>query len=442
MDVVKKVEEKLKIIGEKNPQLDIFIEVFDNAVEMAEKVQKKIDEGRGGKLAGMVIAVKNNIAIRGRRLTCSSRMLENYISPYNATVIEKILREDGIIIGTTNMDEFAAGSDTTHSAFFKTKNPVDPSRVPGGSSGGSAAAVAAGMCDGALGTDTGGSIRCPAAFCGVAGFKPTYGAVSRYGLVDMAMSLDQIGPLANDVETLKKIFDVIKGPDEKDQATFHFKEVEKKVEKIGVAKEFFDFVDEEISEIIRKKIDELSSEYEIVDVSIPSIKYVVPIYYLVMSAEFSSAMQKYDGLRYGAACERGKELYSAISEVRGRFFGEEVKRRIILGTYITMKEYKGKWYSTTLKARRKLIAEFESAFEKCDIIAGPAMPCLPWKFGEKLDPVELYQTDVLTVSANLVGIPAGVVPIGKIGNLPVAIQFHGRKWEDKGVLNVIEKGSK
>jgi len=439
-DIEKRFEQIIANIKKADPEIKAYIEVFDvDAKARIQEIKEKIKKGKAGKLAGTLIAIKNNIAIKGKRMTCSSKMLENYYAPYNATVIEKLEKEDAIIIGTTNMDEFACGSDTTHSAFYKTRNPCDLDRVPGGSSGGSAAAVAADLCDAAIGSDTGGSIRCPAAFCGVVGFKPTYGTVSRYGLGDMAMSLDQIGPIAPDVETAEKIFDVIKGKDKKDPVTSIYEEKKSNVQVIGVPKEFFEGVDSNIAKITKEAIRKLEKEYEIVEVSIPSIKYAVPTYYLLNFAEFSSAMQKYDGLRYGAMADRSKDLYQAFEEVRGHNLGKEPKRRIMLGAYITMKEFKESWYTQTLRARKLIQNEFKSVLKKCDVLAGPAMPVLPWKFGEKLDPVEMYSADILTVSANLVGLPAGVVPVGDIKGLPVAVQIHGRHFEDQSVLDVMKK---
>ena len=426
------VHEKLEIIKKKDPEIKAFIEVYEkDAIERAKEVDRRIKAGKQGKLAGLVLAVKNNIAVKGKRLTCASRMLEAHIATYDATVVERLLKEDAIIIGSTNLDEYAAGSDTTHSAFFNTKNPADASRVPGGSSGGSGAAVAAGMCDAALGSDTGGSIRCPAAFCHVFGFKPTYGAVSRYGLVDMAMSLDQIGPFARDKKTAKLVFDVIKGKDPKDPSTQNFQEKKAAVKTIGVPKEFFDGVQPAISKSVKDRIKQLEKQYEIAEISLPSVKYAVPIYYLLMAAEFSSAMQKYDGLRYGAPSDRTKEMYRSFELVRGAAFGKEAKRRIMLGTYITMKEFREAWYTQTLRARRVLQSEFNNAFKKVDMIAGPAMPTEPWKFGEKIDPVEMYSADILTVSANLAGLPALVEPLDH-----GALQLHGRHFEDSDLFEV------
>ncbi|MFH1285983.1 MAG: Asp-tRNA(Asn)/Glu-tRNA(Gln) amidotransferase subunit GatA [Candidatus Micrarchaeota archaeon] len=442
--VEKRVAEQLKKIKEKDGEIRAFIDVFEEeALEKARKLDARIKKGeKVGRLAGLTIAVKNNICIKGKRATCSSKMLENYTTPYSATVIERILAEDCVIIGTTNLDEFACGSATINSAFFKTKNPRDVERVPGGSSGGSAAAVATGFADLALGSDTGGSIRCPASFCGVTGVKPTYGAVSRYGLIDLAMSLDQIGPLAPDVEGAALLLSVISGKDGKDCMCIGEKQEfelsgELKGVKVGLPKEFFDSLDEEMKKGVMEGVKALEKAgAQIVEVSIPRLKYVVPMYYLTMFAEFSSSMQKYDGLRYGAPADvSGSTLVDAVSEAREKSFGREIKRRILIGTYITTKEFKSEWYSQTLRARAVLREDFEKAFKKVDLIAGPAMPTPPWKFGEKSTPMEMYQADVYTGSANLAGIPAGVVPCAKIGKLPVAIQLHARRFEEKKLLN-------
>ncbi|MEM3399875.1 MAG: Asp-tRNA(Asn)/Glu-tRNA(Gln) amidotransferase subunit GatA [Candidatus Micrarchaeia archaeon] len=447
MNIVKNVERKAERIRVEEPKIGAFIDVFvDDALRDAQIVEKKILEGRAGKLAGLVIGIKNNICIAGKRATCASKMLENYVAPYSATVVERILKEDGVIIGTCNMDEFACGSDTTKSAFHITRNPHDLERVPGGSSGGSAAAVAAGFVDASLGSDTGGSIRCPASFCGVPGFKPTYGAVSRYGLIDMGMSLDQIGPLAKNVKTLRILFSVIEGRDDRDATTLGRGCMKRewnglKGLKVGVPREFFEGCDEKVSERVRDGIGLLESHgAKIMNISIPHARYSVPIYYLLMFAEFSSAMQRYDGMRYGLPADVFQSLVDAVSAVRDSAFGVEVKRRIMLGTYITMKEYRDAWYTKTLRARGLLQREFGEAFSKCDIIVGPAMPCVAWKIGEKSDnPIEMYLSDMLTVIANIVGVPAGVMPCGKIGSLPVGIQFHAKKREDYFVLDLMQE---
>ncbi|MEM4389086.1 MAG: Asp-tRNA(Asn)/Glu-tRNA(Gln) amidotransferase subunit GatA [Candidatus Micrarchaeia archaeon] len=440
----------LEAIRKRDGRIRAFVDVFEKeALARAREIDAKARRGEKlGRLAGVVFSIKSNLCLKGKRATCSSRMLEKYIAPYTATAVQRLLAEDAIIIGSTNMDEFACGSDTTHSAFFPTRNPLDEERVPGGSSGGAAASVAAGFCDAALGTDTGGSIRCPAAFCGVVGFKPTYGLVSRHGLIDMGMSLDQIGPLARDSESAAQTLAIIAGEDPHDPTTAGVKNVEFELAprklRVGLPKQFFDGVDAKIVRAIKeaaKKLEKAGAT--LIDVSIPSLGYAIPIYYLLNFAEFSSAMQRYDGLRYGMPADPAKPLIESVSEVRDRAFGEEVKRRILLGTFITMKEWHEAWLGKTLKARGALRKEFDAALAQCDVLLGPAMPVLPWKIGAKLNPLEMYLSDILTVSANLCGIPAGVVPCGKIGKLSVGAQFHARAFEDEKALvamKMLEEG--
>ncbi|MEM3030158.1 MAG: Asp-tRNA(Asn)/Glu-tRNA(Gln) amidotransferase subunit GatA [Candidatus Micrarchaeia archaeon] len=432
----------LEAIRKRDGRIHAFVEVFEkDALAKAREIDARARRGeRLGRLAGVVFSIKSNLCLKGKRATCSSKMLENYVAPYTATAVQRLLAEDAIIIGSTNMDEFACGSDTTHSAFFPTRNPLDEERVPGGSSGGAAASVAAGFCDAALGTDTGGSIRCPAAFCGVVGFKPSYGLVSRYGLIDMGMSLDQIGPLAADSASAAQVLSVIAGEDKLDPVTAGVKPREFNLAaqerlRVGVPKQFFEGVNAEVGKAVREAAGKLEKTgASLIEVSIPSIEYAIPIYYLLNFAEFSSAMQRYDGLRYGAAADLTKPLIAAVSEVRDRALGKEVKRRILLGTFITMKEFHEAWLGKTLRARAALKKEFEAALAKCDVLFGPAMPVLPWKIGEKLNPLEMYLSDVLTVSANLCGIPAGVIPCGKIGGLSVGAQFHAKAFEDEKAL--------
>jgi aspartyl-tRNA(Asn)/glutamyl-tRNA(Gln) amidotransferase subunit A len=430
---------KLDAIDKRDADVRAFIEVYrEEALKSAKEVDKHIKNGKAGPLAGLVVAVKNNIAVKGRRLTCSSKMLENHHAVYNATVVEKLIAADAVIIGSVNLDEFACGVDGTYSALQITKNPLDLERVPGGSSAGSGASVAAGMCDAALGSDTGGSVRCPAAFCNAYGLKPTYGAVSRYGLSDLAMSLDQIGVISKDKAIMKRVFDVIRGPDSRDQSTQLAGNVNKKpaeIKVIGVPKEFFEGVDSHIAAGVKKKIKELEKHYEVHEVSIPTLKYTVPIYQLTMAAEFSSAMQKYDGLRYGFAADRNEDLYASFAKARDAALGKEIKRRIMIGTYITMKEFKDAWYTQALKAREVMKEEFASVMKDVDILAGPAMPTAPWKFGEKMTPLEMYMADVLTIAGNLTGTPAIVEPLSsdfKDGS----IQFYARHFEDDALFEI------
>lgn len=440
------VERCVSAIASREAEVGAFIDVFaDEARSRAKEIDAKLKAGNAGKLAGLVIAVKNIIAIKGKRLTCASKMLENYIAPYSATAIERLQAADAIIIGTTNMDEFACGSDCTHSALKVTRNPLNAQLVPGGSSGGSAAAVASAMCNAALGSDTAGSVRCPASFCGITALRPTYGRVSRYGLADMGMSFDQISPLSPDAHGSALLLSAIAGADERDATTAKqpldgYQQLDGDLTRmrIGVPGEFFEGVDAEVSRAVRSSIAALEkSGAQVIELSIPMAKHSVPIYYLAVFAEFSSAMQKYDGLRYGA-CAESTGLVTAVSAVRERALGAEVKRRILLGTYITTKEHRDEWYTKTLKARAAFKQAFADAFKQCDLLAGPTMPVQPWRIGEMMDnPVQMYLADVLTACANLAGIPAGVTRCGSAGSMPVGLQIHGNYFKEREVLNAL-----
>ena len=465
------LEEKIANISERETYVRAFIETyFDDAREQAKQIDDKRKAGkRVGSLQGMVVAVKNVIAIRDRKLTCGSKMLENYVAPYDATVIERIRAEDGVIIGSTNCDEFACGTDTTKSAFFSTINPVSfedtngkfspqPGKaeyVPGGSSGGSAAAVAADFCDIALGTDTGGSIRCPAAFCGIYGMKPSYGAVPRYGMADMTMSFEQIGAFASDAFGVALLTSVIEGADRRDSTTAKSKSLAapdsnfgkpafgSKI-RLGVPKEFFEGADKEVSATVRAAIEKIAKNtgFEIVSVDIPAIKYCIPAYYLIVYSEFASAMQKYDGFKYGAAADVNGDLVEAPSNIRAKAIGKECQRRIILGTYITTKEHKDAWYTKALKARAYLKSQVEDALKKCDVLVGPTMPMTAWKNGEmNSDPLQQYLADILTVPSNLAGTPAASIPCGKAGGLPVGLQIIGKIGDDAKVLSLMQSAS-
>jgi aspartyl-tRNA(Asn)/glutamyl-tRNA(Gln) amidotransferase subunit A len=445
MDSHARVSALIEKIKKDDARIGAFIEVYEaDALARAKELDAKADAGRKlGKLAGKIVAIKNNIAYKGKLLTCGSKMLESYSAPYDATVVERILAEDGIILGSANLDEFACGSDTTKSAIKLTRNPLDTEYVVGGSSGGSAASVAAGFVDIALGSDTGGSIRCPASFCGVVGMKPTYGMVPRYGLADMAMSLDQIGPLATNVSDAKLMLSVIAGKDDRDQNTGTATEhVEHKAKpSIAIPKEFLEGADAGIADQFKTLVSRLrDAGYKVSDISIPELKHAIPIYYLTVFAEFSSAMQKYDGLRYGKQEHELDNMAEAVSALRGEKFGLEVKRRILLGTFITTKEYRDAWYGKTLRARGVLKRAMEAALSKHDLLLGPTMSSLPWKMGEKMtDPLELYLADILTVPANLAGIPAGSVPFGKCGKFRPGMQVLGSRFSDAKVLSLMEE---
>jgi aspartyl-tRNA(Asn)/glutamyl-tRNA(Gln) amidotransferase subunit A len=347
------------------------------------------------------------------------------------------------------MDEFACGSDGTRSAFGPTHNPWDLERVPGGSSSGSGAAVASGMCDLALGSDTGGSIRCPSCFCGIFGLKPTYGLVSRYGLLDMAMSLEQIGPMARDTYGVALLLDIIAGKDPKDPTTIekpekdytsfveNFDESKLKGRKVAYAKEFIEYTNEDVKKVFFETLDYLNSlGLEIEEISLPEVHYAIPTYYLVVFSEFSSAMQKYDGLKYGYRCET-QDLWQTIMKSRA-IFGEEVKRRIILGTYITSREQFGKWYKKAVLVRMKIRKRVLSLFKEYDYLVSPTMPNIPWKIGEKSkDPLEMYQEDVLTVLTNICGTPAASVPMGSVDGLPTGFQIISDYFSEPKILELM-----
>ncbi len=438
----------LKKIHKDEQKIGAFLEVYENeAVERAKYLDGKKTKGE---LYGLVVSIKNNIAYKNHKMTCGSLMLENYVAPYSATVVEKLLAADAIIIGATNQDEFACGSDCSYSALQTTSNPVNTGRVPGGSSGGSGASVAAGFCDISLGSDTGGSIRCPAAFMGVVGFKASYGRVSRYGLADLAMSFDQIGSLSQTVFGAKLAARVISGEDERDSTTIGSKpigETKPKLPlKVAVPKQFFEGCDNEVAALVKKTIEKLESKglIKATEIDLPVLKYAIPIYYLNVFSEFASAMQKFDGMRYGQSWE-GSDLISAVSQVRSKNFGSEVKRRILLGTYITTKEFRDAWYTKALKARQLFKSEVEKVFADFDLMAGPTMPFVAWKKGQNANnPLAMYLADVLTVPVNLSGICAGSVPIGLSSKekMPVGLQLMGGWGKDELVLEAMAQVEK
>mgnify|MGYP003876973679 CR=1 FL=1 len=414
---------------------------FENEKEI-ERAQKMIDEGKAEILTGIPIAVKDNILVEGMPATAASKILENFLAPYDATCIRKLKEKGCLIIGKTNLDEFAMGSSTENSAFKKTRNPYDPERVPGGSSGGSAVAVSKDFVPIALGSDTGGSIRQPASFCGIVGFKPTYGLVSRYGLISMASSLDQIGPFAKEVEDAKILFLNIMGPDKMDATTlksFNFKEIRKEKFKIGIPKEYFfeEGLDPRIKDLIFKRLDEAKNLIEIEEISLPYSKFALECYYIVMSSEVSANLARYDGIRYGPRKEND-DIFKVYSETRN-LFGPEVKRRIFLGTFVLSHGYYEAYYIQALKLRRKIQEDFIKSFEKVDFIITPTSPTLPFKFGEKQDPISMYLSDIYTVSINLAGIPAISLNGGFIDGLPVGIQIIGNHFSDLAIFDFAQK---
>ena len=430
------VESFLKTIKKKNDSINAFLEIKeDEAIQAAEKIDSKIEKGAEvGKLAGLAVGIKSNINIEDFKITAASKTLENYIGSYNATVVNRIKEQDGIILGVTNMDEFAAGSSTETSYFGYTENPAAPGRIPGGSSGGSAAAVAADMCDLSLGSDTGGSIRNPASHCGVMGFKPTYGVVSRQGLLDLAMSLDQIGPFAQDAGGIALMLDTIAGYDPIEctslKDTPDFEGMAEKSQdalkgmKVGVVKEFFDVSDDKIVNIIEGRIDKMTDAgAEVVELSFDYIDLCLPTYYLINYVEFFSATRKYDGRKYGYRIED--------------VCGDEVLRRIHIGSYISQKEYSGKYYKKALQARSLIRREITKLLGGVDVIVGPTVPKLPHKLGESLDTMEMYAYDVLTVIANLAGIPAASMKAGEVDGIPVGLQIQGKPLDDAKIIQVM-----
>jgi len=416
----------LEKIEREDKKINSFIEINKNALSDAEKAKK------ARRLSGIVLAVKSNINVSGLRCTCASKTLENYGSGYDADVVKRIKEESGVIIGMTNMDEFACGSSGETSYFGPTQNPSSPGRIPGGSSSGSAAAVAAGFCDAALGSDTGGSIRNPASHCGVLGIKPTYGLVSRHGLVDLAMSLDQIGCFAREVKTLATLLEVIAGKSIYD-ATTECASAQKYSEelgngikgmRIGYAREFEEVTDPKINKVIEKSIDKLKElGAEVKEVRIPDLDKALPTYYLINFVEFFSGTRKFDGRRYG----------HRIEEVCGK----EVLRRIEIGRYISKKEYAGKYYKKALQFRALIKEEVMNALKDVDVLAGPTVPRIPHKIGDKIDALAMYGYDILTTPANLAGIPAGVINAGRVEGTPVGLQLHAKHWEEQKILNVM-----
>ena len=394
-----------------------------------------------GALAGIAVAVKDNISTAGIETTCGSRILKGYIPPYDAHVIELLREKGAAIVGKTNMDEFGMGSTTETSAFGPTINPVDPSRVPGGSSGGSAAAVAAGLVPMALGTDAGGSIRCPAAFCGIVGLKPTSGRVSRYGLVACSSSLEEVGPMARTVEDVSRLLSAIAKYDPRDpmmvnQPYDHRPMADIAGIRVGVPEEYFgEGVDPGVAEKVRKAIgvlEELGADT--VPVSIPGMRYALSAYNVICAAEASSNLARFDGIRYGPAVDTRKSWHEAYQDLRQADLGPEVRRRVMLGTLILTAGYIGRYHAKAHVARQNIRQEFERIFRDVDIIAGPTMPTVAFRLGEEIDP--LSRADILTVPANLAGIPAISVPCGDVGGLPVGLQVMGRRFEDECIIDV------
>ncbi len=442
----------IKNIKEKEESIKAFISLQEEkALKKAKELDEKIAKGeKVGKLSGIPIAIKDNLCTNGVATTCASKMLEDFIPPYDATVIKKLQEEDAILIGKTNLDEFAMGSSTENSAFKITKNPIDKSRVPGGSSGGSAAAVGANMVPLALGSDTGGSIRQPASFCGIIGMKPTYGLVSRFGLIAVGSSLDQVCPFSMTVEDNSYLLNILAGEDDLDGTTAKNLEVKDYTEgidsgikgmKIGIPVEFVEEegLDEEIKEAIFKDIEvlrELGAEVE--EFSLPATKDGLAPYYIISSAEASSNLARFDSIRYGYRAKDYDSVEDLVEKSRSEGFGKEVKRRIMLGTYALSSGYYDAYYNKAQKFRAKLKNDFKEAFQKYDIIIGPVSPILPFKIGEKCeDPTAMYLADIYTININLATVPALSMPGGKSKEgLPIGLQLIGDVFTEDKIYKV------
>ena len=436
-------------IEENENKVDAFVTTYlKEAKNQAKDVEEKINNGEiTGDYAGIPIGIKDNICVKGTKTTCSSKILENFIAPYSATVAEKLQKENIITLGKMNMDEFAMGSSTENSGIKITKNPWDLERVPGGSSGGSAAAVAANLVPWALGSDTGGSIRQPASLCGIVGLKPTYGLVSRYGLVAYASSLDQIGPLTKDVRDAAKLLTIIAGKDEKDSTSedngsINYENCLKndvKGLKIGVPREFFgEGIDEEVKSKLYEAIEiykELGAEVE--EFSLDIAKYALATYYIIADAEASSNLGRFDGIRYGHRTEEYSNIDEIFKKSRSEGFGDEVKRRIIFGTYVLSSGYYDAYYKKAQQVRTLVSNEFNKAFEKYDVILTPTSPTTAFKIGEKSgDPMQLYLADIDTVSVNVAGLPGISIPCGVDSKgLPIGMQLIGNKFQEETILN-------
>jgi len=420
----------------------------DIALDQAKEADKAIGGGKIKPLAGIPALIKDVICTRGIKTTCSSKILENFVPPYDATVTEKLKATNAIILGKTNMDEFAMGSSTENSAFFSTRNPWDLDRVPGGSSGGSAVAVAADEAIYALGSDTGGSIRQPAGFCSVVGLKPTYGRVSRYGLVAFASSLDQIGPITKDVADCALVLNVIAGHDPQDSTSSpnpvpdYTKSLKADIKnlRIGIPKEYFvEGMQPEVRDSIEaaiKKLQELGAKVDR-EVSLPLTKYALAVYYIIAPSEASANLARYDGVKYGFSYRDTTNMWEAMEKTKQFGFGAEVKRRIMLGTYALSAGYYDAYYLKAQKVRTLIIREFKDAFKKYDVLVTPTSPTVPFKLGEKLDdPIQMYLSDVCTLPINIAGLPAISIPAGFAGGLPIGLQIIGKPFDEETMLHI------
>ncbi len=438
-------EAYLQVISEKNPELNAYLEIYDDVLAQADEADKRFKNNTATILTGIPFAIKDNILIEGRIASASSKILENYKASYDATVIKDLKKEGVVFLGRTNMDEFAMGSSTQTSAFGVTRNPIDPTRVPGGSSGGSAAALAGGLALAALGTETCGSVREPSAFCGLVGLKPTYGAVSRHGIIAMGNSLDQVSPFGKDVRDTEIIFNLLGRYDQEDSTSVptNLRTVEKRAnKKIGVPWHLFkEGVDPDVAENFKESLEKFKKAgYEIVDIELPYAKYSLAAYYIIMPAEVSTNLSRFDGIRYGYSAE-GKDLMEVYKQSRAQGFGKEARRRILLGTYVLSHGYYDAYYNKAIKVREKIRQEVLNAFKNVDYILTPTVPITAFKLGEKMnDPVAMYLCDIFSAPANLAGVPSIALPSGisKEG-LPFSIQFMAPHFREDALFEVGKK---
>jgi len=441
------VEAYLKVIKEKNGELNAYLEVYKNVLEQADVAQKKFKDGNATILTGIPFAIKDNILFEGQIASAGSKILENYTATYDATVIKKLKNAGAVIIGRTNMDEFAMGSSTQTSTYGVTKNPHDITRVPGGSSGGSAVAVAADMALVALGTETCGSVREPSAFCGLVGLKPTYGAVSREGIIAMGNSLDQVSPFGKKVEDVEIIFNALSKHDPLDSTSIpdelrDFKIKKQNSKRIGVPWHLFkEGVEDEVLENFKQSTEKLKdSGYEILDIELPYSKYSLAVYYIIMPAEVSTNLSRFDGIRYGFSI-KGENLLEVYKKSRAQGFGKEARRRILLGTYVLSHGYYDAYYNKAVKVREKIRKEIMQTFEKVEFILTPTAPILPFKLGEKLDnPVAMYLCDIFSAPANLSGVPSIALPSGMSKDgLPFSLQFMASHFQENTLFDIGKK---
>lgn len=439
--------EYLRRISEKDKDINSYISVCEEeALKQAAEAQKMIDDGISGPLTGIPLSIKDNICTEGIKTTCASKMLEDFVPVYDATVVSRLKSAGAVMLGKTNMDEFAMGGSSQTSYFGGVRNPFDTQRVTGGSSGGAAASVSAGLCSAALGSDTGGSVRQPASFCGVCGIKPTYGAVSRYGLIAFASSLDQIGVIANSAADCGIILSQIAGYDRNDgtsrkgESTDYLSKMGMDIKgvRIGMPEEFFS---DGIEENVKKSVLDAADVYrsmgaEIVSVSLPSLKYAVSAYYLISSAEAASNLSRYDGIKYGYRSDKGTTFNEVIANTRREGFGDEVKRRILLGNYALSSGYYDAYYNNASKIRTRIRKEYSDIFEKCDFIITPTAPTTAYKIGSiENDPVKMYLADICTVTVNIAGLPAMSVPCGyDADGMPVGMSIIGKAFDESGII--------